>query len=100
MEQEKQATEVQKKTYKTKLTALASMRFNTGNYEWIDVSKSMDLEVEFSNPEELAKKSAKLDKLVADLIKAEIEMLMRETNRTRCALINGKTTPIALWESL
>ena len=95
-----EAAEAQKKVYKTKLTASASMRFNTGNYEWIDVSKSMDLEIEFSSPEELAKISAKLDGRVIELIKAEIEMIMKETNRTRCALINGKTTPIALWEPL
>ena len=98
--EQNQTTEVQKKIHKTRLTASATMRFNTGNYEWLDVSKSMDLEVEFSDPEELARKSAKLDKLVIALIKAEAEAVMKETNRKRCVLINGKTTPIDLWEPL
>lgn len=75
------------------------LKINTGNFESIDVSKTVREEVEFDTPAELIEKSKKLDNMAQTLLKAEAEAMMEQLGRRRIMSIGGTATPVNLWES-
>ena len=83
-----------------KIQSSASVRINTGNFESVEFSTS--LEVEF-NPEpgkdvktQISEKSAKVGTLVVQLLKHDVEENMARMGRIRFDKEKQKTIP--LWE--
>jgi len=83
-----------------KISSSATIKFNTGNYESLEVFKSVETEVSYDKPEELAEKSKSLDKLTHLLLKEEVEHMFAQTKRKRVAKVNGAEIPIGIWEEL
>jgi hypothetical protein len=76
------------------LESTANVKINTGSYETIDVSKSIRVEVEYETMEELEKKSKSVDSVLAKLVKAEAETILKETGRTRV----HQNKEVELWQ--
>lgn len=72
----------------------ASMKINAGNYESIEVSKMLEVEIEYETPEELKKKSKALDKCVTSLLQAERDEVLAATGKSPKA--PGIAVPAAL----
>lgn len=65
------------------LESTISIKINTGNFESLDVTKSVKTDVEYADPEDLKKKQEGFDKSVIDATKAEAERTMEATGRKR-----------------
>jgi len=85
-----------------KIQSSVSIKVNTGNFESLDFSTS--LEVEFT-PEagkdvktQLTEKSVKINSLVLQMLKQEVEQGMKDLGRQRFDKGQQKTIP--LWENL
>lgn len=81
---------------KARIETHLGLKINVGNYETVDVAKTIAADVEFETPEELQEKSAKMDKLVSLLVKQEAEILLQETNKKR--FMGG--VEIGLWDEI
>ena len=75
------------------------LKVNTGNFESVDLAKTVKEEVEFETPQELLEKSKKLDNMAAILLKQEAEVMMAQLGRKRIMKIGGQDTPVAMFES-
>lgn len=84
---------------KVTLETSASLKINTGNYETVDVSKTLIMEIEFETPDELVEKSKKADNAVAALLRAEAEGMLEQLGRKRIMKVNGQDTPAELFKS-
>lgn len=78
---------------KTIVCVEVTIRTNTGNFESVDVRKSMQKEVEYENAQELEKKLAALDAFVNKQAKQAVEAVLKDTGRARHR--DGK--PIETW---
>jgi hypothetical protein len=85
-------------TRKARIKTGLSMKVNTGNYEVIEVSKEVEVDVEFSTTSELKEKSAGADKMVMALLKDELDAVCEKMGRARYFKINGKDCPVGLRE--
>lgn len=83
-----------------KIVAAVSMKINTGNYETIEVTKSIETEVTFEKPEELTEKSKGMDKTVTLLLKEEAEYAMTQLGRKRMVKVNGKDVPVGTFDTV
>jgi len=83
-----------------KIVAAVSMKINTGNYETIEVTKSIETEVTFEKPEELVEKSKGMDKTVTALLKEEAEYVMTQLGRKRMVKVNGKDVPVGTFDTV
>ena len=70
----------------------ATVKVNTGNYENIEVTESIEAEVEYENTDELKKKGAGMASALAMLLKSSTEKMLQETNRKR--VVCGKETEL------
>lgn len=86
-------------TRKLKLETSATIKINTGNYETIDVTKTVTMDIEFSKPSEVIEKSKKLDSLVANLAKAEAETILKETGRFMTVSTTGGPKKTQSWDN-
>ncbi len=77
----------------------ATLKIATGNFESVDVSMAVKEEIEFETPAELVEKTKKLDNMLIALLKNEAEAALAQMGRCRVMKINGKDTPVELWES-
>ena len=84
---------------KITLETSAFLKINTGNYETLDLSKTVREEIEFETAAELVEKSKKLDNMAAALLKAEAETMIEQLGRRRIMKISGVETPVNLWEA-
>lgn len=84
---------------KVTLQSTASLKINTGNYETVDVSKTMSVEIEFEKPDELVEKSKNHDAVLIQMLKAEAESALEQIGRRRVMKIAGQDTPVELWKS-
>lgn len=84
---------------KVTLQTTATLKINVGNYETVDVSKTVTADIEFEKPEELVDRSSKHDTMVGALLKAEAEGLLEQLGRKRIMKIGGQDTPADLWKS-
>jgi len=84
---------------KISLETSASLKINTGNYETVDVSKTVVMEIEFETADELIEKSKKADNMVAALLRAEAEGMLEQLGRKRIMKIAGQDTPAELFKS-
>lgn len=80
-----------------KLVSSVSLKINVGNFETLEVMKSAEVDVEFSSHEELCNKSAKLDRIVATLVKAAAEHQCADLGRDRHFKLGGHEIPVDLW---
>ena len=74
-----------------------SIKLNTGNYETIDVSKTIHKDIEYETEEELAKKSAAIDAVLIKFVKTEAETALRETGRRRITKPNSQEKENDIW---
>jgi hypothetical protein len=81
-----------------KISTLVSIKINTGNYETLEVSKSIETEVTFDKPEELTEKSKGLDRTAASMLKDEAEYICTQLGRRRVVKVGSKETPVGLFE--
>lgn len=84
---------------KITIETTAFLKINTGNYESLDVSKTIRQEVEFETAEELVAASHKADAAVAALVKSEAELMLEQLGRRRIMKIANQDTPVELWKS-
>lgn len=84
---------------KITLETSASLKINTGNYETVDVSKTLIMEIEFETPDELVEKSRKADNCVAALLRAEADGMLEQLGRKRIMKVNGVDTPVEIFKS-
>jgi hypothetical protein len=82
-----------------KISTTVSMKVNTGNYETVEVAKSIETDVTFEKVEELAEKSKNLDKTAFLMLKEETEYMLTQLGRKRHIKVNGKELPIGLFDS-
>jgi len=75
-----------------------AIKINTGNFETVDVSKRLVVEVEYGTPKELAEKSAKVDALVVKMTQHEAELGLQRMGRKRYAKVGGKEFECGTWE--
>ena len=89
--------EAPKPKKKLVLETSANVKINTGNFETIDISKSIRVEIEYDNADEILKKSKAVDALVAKAVKAEGELLLKETGRVRVVKANAAEKEADIW---
>lgn len=70
-----------------------AIKINIGNFESLDISKTIKLDIEFDSPETLAKKQAGLDKMLIDAVKSQVETVLSATGRKRMT----KDKEVELW---
>ena len=75
-----------------------SIKINTGNFETLDVSKKMVVDIEFGSPEEFINKSKKVDAILINLVQKEAEVALERMGRSRCAKAKGQEFKVGLWE--
>lgn len=83
-----------------KISSAVSMKINTGNYETIEVSKSIETEVQFEKTEELTEKSKGMDKMALIMLKEDAELVCAQLNRRRHKKVNGKDVQIGLFDEV
>lgn len=66
---------------KARIGTRASIKVNLGNYESLEVSKHLEVDIEFADVEELASKSASLDRTITQLLQEQL----RSTRETMVA---------------
>lgn len=84
---------------KVTLTSSATLKINVGNFESIDIHKTLISEIEYEDSKDVAEKSANADRMLASMIKTEAELLLKQWDRSRIMRINGHDTPVELWKS-
>lgn len=72
----------------------AVLKINTGGYENVEISQSIEVEVEFADATELRKKSDAVTSELLACLKSDAEQTLKETNRRR--VVNGQ--PAELWQ--
>jgi hypothetical protein len=80
-----------------KVVTSVSVKVNVGNFETLEVMKSIDADVEFSSHEELCTKSSNLDKLAASLLRSAVEQQCEDLGRNRKFKLGGREIPVSLW---
>lgn len=91
-----ESTEAPKKR-EIKIVSSVVLKINVGNFETLEVMKSVEADVEFSSQEELCSKSSKLDRIVANLVKTASEFQCAELGRNRQFKLGGHEIPVSLW---
>lgn len=82
---------------KVTLETYVAIKVNTGNFETIDVTKTIRTDVEFEEMKELEKKSVALDAVVIKLAKEEAEAALRETGRSRYVKTGNTESKVDTW---
>lgn len=82
---------------KITIETTAHIKVNTGNFETIDVSKTLRAEVEYANAEELLKKSQSMDAICTKMAKIEAELVLKETGRQRVIKPNAQEKEADIW---
>lgn len=83
-----------------KITTTATIKFNTGNFETIEVMKSVETEVTFEKPEELTEKSKNMDKMIVALLKDEAQFVCEQSGRQRIVKVGGVEKAIGLFDAI
>jgi len=81
-----------------KISSYSTIKINTGNYEILEVSKSIETEVTYEKPEELSAKSVALDKMLAAMLREEAEYMMKNLGRKRIVKAGGREVEAGLWD--
>ena len=80
---------------KVKIGSTCSVKINTGNYETVDVSKTIEVEFEVGSSKDVPVKSAKVAETVTRMLKTEVEATLKSMGRQRYDSKTGKQ--IELW---
>jgi hypothetical protein len=80
-----------------KLVSTVSLKINVGNFETLEVMKSVEADVDFSSQEELCQKSSTLDRIVATLVKNAADHQCADMARNRYFKLGGHEIPVPLW---
>lgn len=83
---------------KATIASSITIKINIGNFEHIEVTKSITTEVEFEKSDELLAKSSKLDELVSTACKNEAEKVMSDTGRKRYVKPGMADKEAPLWK--
>ena len=78
---------------KVTIKKTAAIIVNTGGYENLSVSQTLESEIEFSNIDELKQKDKNLTLVLDMLLKKTAEETLKQTGRQR--IVNGQ--PAELW---
>jgi hypothetical protein len=73
-----------------------TLKVNTGNFETVEVSKHVYVEVDFEKPEDNIAKSRSMDRVVVRLLREEADCIMKELNRSRMAKVGGYEYKVGL----
>lgn len=79
------------------LQSSISIKINVGNFESIDVTKTVKTEVEYETPDELKKKQTGFDTSVIRAAKTMAEIALTETGRKRIS--SDKHSELPLWSA-
>ena len=77
------AAEVPKKSRKITISKSAGLKVRTGNYESVEVSEAISMDIEFDSSDELKKKDEALTSLLVSLLKKSADDVMAGTGRWR-----------------
>ena len=82
---------------KIKVVSGVTLKVNLGNYETLEVIKSVETDIEFESREELAEKSANLNRLVTTLVKDAVDQGCEDMKRERCFKLGSQDIPVSTW---
>jgi len=80
---------------KVKIGSTCSVKINTGNYETVDISKTVEVEFDVSSSKDVPAKSARISDTVTRMLKTEVEATLKSMGRQRYDSKTGKQ--IELW---
>ncbi len=83
---------------KVKIGSHCSLKINTGNFESLDIGKTIEVEIEVASPADLPAKSGKISASLVEMLKNEAEATMHSLGRNR---YNGMVqSKIDLWQEV
>lgn len=74
------------------------IKINTGNWETVNVSKKIVVEITYSTPEELLEKSGRIDRALTRMVKEQADSLLKEIGRSRYTKVGGRELRVGTWE--